>query len=200
MTSDVDCKTRWTAFGAALDIPTVLVTHDLDDVFRLATHVLLLDRGRAVICDTVAAVTSRPDAGVIRRLIGSGSVMDAVVEFVDDTRGLTALSVNGVRLLTPAMRLKVGAHVRVRVPAREVILATERPSGLSLHNLLPAVVTAVEAETRRTPRRRATRGGECLAAIGGDARRGGAPGHRARPGGLRPREVSVRGDRRQHVS
>jgi molybdate transport system ATP-binding protein len=33
---------------ASLDVPVVLVTHDLDDVRRLATHILVLDSGRAV--------------------------------------------------------------------------------------------------------------------------------------------------------
>ena len=131
----------------SLEIPTVLVTHDIEDVFRLATHVLLLDRGRAVMCDTVAAVTSHPDAGAVRRLIGSGSVIDGVVESVDEARGLTAVGIKGQRLLTPALHLVVGTQVRVRVPAREVILATERPAGLSVHNILPATVTAVQAES-----------------------------------------------------
>jgi molybdate transport system ATP-binding protein len=44
------------------------------------------------------------------------------------------------------MPIAVGGRVRVRVPAREVILATRRPEGLSLHNVLAAVVTAVHTE------------------------------------------------------
>ena len=31
-----------------LDIPLILVTHDFDDVVRLATHLLMLERGRGV--------------------------------------------------------------------------------------------------------------------------------------------------------
>jgi molybdate transport system ATP-binding protein len=33
--------------------------------------------------------------------------------------------------------------VRVRVPARDVILATQRPEGLSLHNVLEGRVTSI---------------------------------------------------------
>ena len=36
--------------------------------------------------------------------------------------------------------------VRVRIPAREVILATEKPHGLSLHNALYGQVSAVHAD------------------------------------------------------
>jgi molybdate transport system ATP-binding protein len=35
----------------------------------------------------------------------------------------------------------------VRIPAREIVLATSAPTGLSLHNVLPGVVTAVHADT-----------------------------------------------------
>lgn len=37
-----------------LDIPMILVTHDAEDVARLATHVMLLDAGRMVGIDAVA--------------------------------------------------------------------------------------------------------------------------------------------------
>ena len=40
--------------------------------------------------------------------------------------------------LTPA-----GGHVRVRIPAREVILATQAPSGLSVHTVLTGTVSSV---------------------------------------------------------
>jgi molybdate transport system ATP-binding protein len=128
----------------SLDIPTVLVTHDLDDVFRLATHVLILEKGRTVICDSLTAVTSHPAGGALRRLIGSGSVVEARVARSDEARGLTWLDVGGVDVVVPFVPASIGRVLRVRVPAREVILATERPSGLSLHNTLPAVVRAVE--------------------------------------------------------
>ena len=36
--------------------------------------------------------------------------------------------------------------MRVRIPAREVILATSRPEGLSLHNTLPGIVSAVHVD------------------------------------------------------
>ena len=134
------------ALRRSLDIPTVLVTHDLDDVFRLATRVLILERGRSIVCDTITAVTSHPDGGVLRRLIGSGSVVDATVAQTDPSRGLAWLDIGGVLIVVPHVQAPVGEVLRVRVPAREVILATERPSGISLHNTLPATVTAVEQD------------------------------------------------------
>ena len=55
----------------------MLVTHDFDDVVRLATHLLLLERGRAVACGALPELTSRPDLPWLRDAVGLGSVFDA---------------------------------------------------------------------------------------------------------------------------
>jgi molybdate transport system ATP-binding protein len=128
-----------------LEIPLVLVTHDFDDVVRLATHVLVLERGRGVASGTVSALMSRPDLTFLRDAIGLGSVFDAVVANVHAARGLLELTFDGGVLLTPIHDVAVGTTVRVRVPAREVILATSAPDGLSLHNVLTGSVSAVHA-------------------------------------------------------
>ena len=124
----------------------MLVTHDFDDVVRLATHVLLLEGGRGVACGRLEAVMSRPDLPWLRDAVGLGSVFDAVVSGVDAGRGLAQLSFAGGSLQVPATSCRPAARVRVRIPAREVILATTAPAGLSLHNVLTATVAAVHAE------------------------------------------------------
>jgi molybdate transport system ATP-binding protein len=129
-----------------LDIPVILVTHDFDDVVRLATHVLLLERGRTIACGPVPALMSRPDLEWLRDGVGLGSVFEAVVSRVHADRGLAELAFDGGTLLAPDRKLAPGTAVRVRIPAREVILATAPPAGLSLHNVLPATVSAVHGE------------------------------------------------------
>jgi len=128
----------------ALGVPIVLVTHDFDDVVRLATHLLLLEHGRAAACGPVAELTSRPELRALRRAVGLGSVLDARVGEVDAARRLATLEFDGGRLLAPAGELTTGSGVRVRIPAREVILATGVPAGLSVQNVLAARVAAVE--------------------------------------------------------
>jgi len=129
-----------------LDIPMILVTHDFDDVVRLATHVMVIERGRSVAAGPVSTLMSRPDLAFLREAIGLGSVFDAVVTRADSSRGLLELSFDGGVLLAPLRDVRVGTAVRVRVPAREVILATSAPEGLSLHNVLVGTVSAIHEE------------------------------------------------------
>jgi molybdate transport system ATP-binding protein len=130
---------------SVLDIPVILVTHDFDDVVRLATHLLLLEQGRTVAHGRLAELTSRPDLSWLRNATGLGSVFDARVTSHDPARGLIEVAFDGGTLLA-ADRSAVGSNIRVRIPAREVILAATAPHGLSLHNVLAGTVSAVHAE------------------------------------------------------
>ena len=135
----------------SLTIPVVLVTHDFGDVVRLATHLLLLDQGRVVASGPLHALASRADVPWLRDQVGLGSVVDAVVDRVDTPRGLSHLACAVGMLVAPSGTLVAGTAVRVRIPAREVILAAEAPSGLSLHNVLAGtVVGSVDDEVTGT--------------------------------------------------
>jgi molybdate transport system ATP-binding protein len=134
------------ALRRTLDIPLILVTHDFEDVVRLATHVLVLERGRRHAYGAVTDLLSRPDVGFLRDAIGLGSVFDAVVAKAHVDRGLLELAFDGGALLAPMRDIPIDTTVRVRVPAREVILATLPPEGLSLHNVLTGTVRAVHGE------------------------------------------------------
>jgi molybdate transport system ATP-binding protein len=130
----------------SLDIPVVLVTHDFDDVVRLATEVLLLEHGHTVASGPIETVLARPDLAWLGEAVGLGSVFDAIVAKTNVDRGLAELTFDGGTLLTPAMAAPAGTRLRVRIPAREIILATRAPEGLSLHNVLAGTVSAVHRD------------------------------------------------------
>lgn len=131
-----------------LQMPLILVTHDFDDVVRLATHVLMLDRGRVVAYGPLSALMSRPDLSWLHESVGLGCVFEATVSRVDPERGLVTLTFEGGALIAPARHLSSNTVVRVRIPAREVILATSAPAGLSIHNVLSGTVSAIHDTAR----------------------------------------------------
>lgn len=132
--------------GETLNVPLVLVTHDFEDVVRLATHVLLLEQGRTVASGPVSTLMSRPDLSWLREAVGLGAVFHAVVTRADANGGLAELDFGGGTLLAAAPDAAAGATVRVRIPAREVILATHKPEGLSLHNVVSGTVSALHSD------------------------------------------------------
>ena len=74
-----------------LQMPLVLVTHDFEDVVRLATDVLVLERGRSVAKGSVTDLMSRPDLSWLGDAFGLGTVFDATVTRVFPDRGLAEL-------------------------------------------------------------------------------------------------------------
>jgi molybdate transport system ATP-binding protein len=106
----------------------------------------MLEHGRTVACGPLSSLMSRPDLAWLRDAVGLGSVFEAAVSRVDVDRGLADLTFDGGTLLVPAGSLSAQTAVRVRIPAREIILASAAPAGLSLHNVLFGTVSAVHAD------------------------------------------------------
>jgi len=129
-----------------LQVPLILVTHDFEDVVRIATHVLMLEHGRMVAYGPLSTLMSRPDLSWLREAVGLGSVFEATVSQVHPDRGLVELTFDGGTLLAPARHLTAKTVVRVRIPARETILATSAPTGLSLHNVVAGTVSAIHTD------------------------------------------------------
>jgi molybdate transport system ATP-binding protein len=79
----------------------------------------------------------------------AGAVLAARVVAHDADRQLTALETGGIRLWVPLIERQPGALLRVRVPAREVILASGQPSPTSAHNVVAGRVRAITQEPTR---------------------------------------------------
>jgi molybdate transport system ATP-binding protein len=130
---------------ASLRIPIVLVTHDFDEVARLADRLVVLERGAIAARGRVTELTSRVDIPQLATYYEPGSVLDVRVEAHEPGRRLTRLSFPGGALWSPTMAAPVGAVVRIRIPAREVSIALAVPEQISLHNALPASVAGIAA-------------------------------------------------------
>jgi molybdate transport system ATP-binding protein len=126
-----------------LAIPMVYVSHNFDEVLRLATHIVLLDSGRAVAQGGVGEMSLNPR---LRAIIGAdavGAIIDGSVLGVDSPSGLTRIQVGAGELRVHAANCAIGAQLRVQLLARDLIVATQPPQHLSVRNSLAGVVTSV---------------------------------------------------------
>jgi molybdate transport system ATP-binding protein len=129
-------------------IPIVYVSHQFEEVLRLATRVVLLDAGR-VVADGELATLSR-DARM-RAIVGTDSVGAVIAGDLQrlDASGLAILRVGDAELAVETGLAKVGQRIQIQVLARDVIIATEAPRGLSVRNVVPARVVSVMADSGR---------------------------------------------------
>ncbi|MCS6855542.1 MAG: molybdenum ABC transporter ATP-binding protein [Elioraea sp.] len=131
------------AIRSRLACPIVLVTHDFEEVARLADRVLVLERGRIVAAGEVGEISARADLPVIAAAAEAGTVLSATVREVLEERRLTVLDTPAGRLFAPLLDAAPGQRLRVRIPSREVILAARVPEGLSVHNALHGTVVEI---------------------------------------------------------
>jgi molybdate transport system ATP-binding protein len=133
---------------AELAIPIVYVSHAIDEVARLAHHLVLMEQGRAVAQGPLAEVLARID---LPSALGeeAGVVLDGVVGERDATWQLARLDVDGpgCGLWARDGGVSLGRAVRLRVLARDVSLTRAPQTGTSIGNQLRGTVEAIAEDT-----------------------------------------------------
>ncbi len=129
-----------------LAVPMVYVSHNFDEVLRLATYVVLMDSGKTIAQGGVGEMSLNRD---LRSIIGAdavGAIVDGVVLGTDPGSGLMRVKVGHGELKVQAVPVAVGAKLRVQLLARDLIVATQAPQRLSVRNILGGVVTTVTSD------------------------------------------------------
>lgn len=131
------------ALNERFSIPIIYVTHDVDEVLRLANDVVLLAGGTAAASGALGAVTSRLDLPVEAEALGLGVILDGRVQSHDEARGLSVVETAVGAFRLPLLSRAVDARTAVRVAARDVAIALERPSAISVQNMFDATVEEI---------------------------------------------------------
>jgi molybdate transport system ATP-binding protein len=126
-----------------LDIPVFYVSHALDEVARLADHMVLLEQGRVIASGTLGETLSRLDLPTAH-LDDAGAVIEAKVAVHDEAYHLTRLDFPGGSLWVSKVERATGAMVRARVLARDVSVAIAAPHGTSITNILAARIVEIQ--------------------------------------------------------
>jgi molybdate transport system ATP-binding protein len=124
-------------------VPIVYVSHAAAEVARLATTIVLIADGRVQAVGPVAEIMGRAGQYPLAGGFEAGAVLAATVSAHDPRWELTELAGGFGRLAVTRLALPVGNPLRVRIRARDVILATTRPSEISALNVLPGTVEAM---------------------------------------------------------
>ncbi len=128
-----------------LEIPVIYVSHTLEEVARLADHLIELEAGRVVATGAIDEMLTRLDLPLAHGS-DAAAIIEAVVAGHDEEYHLTHLDFGGGRLSVPRSALKVGDNVRVRIAAHDVSLTLEHQSSTSILNIFAATVDEIIAE------------------------------------------------------
>jgi molybdate transport system ATP-binding protein len=129
-----------------LAVPMVYVSHNFDEVLRLATYVVLMDGGKTIAQGGVGEMSLNND---LRSIIGTdavGAIVDATALGPDPASGLMRVKLGHGELKVQAAHVAVGAKLRVQLLARDLIVATQAPQHLSVRNILSGIIAAVTSD------------------------------------------------------
>jgi molybdate transport system ATP-binding protein len=124
-------------------VPIVYVSHAVAEVTRLANTIVLISDGRVRAVGPLQEVIGRAELYPMAGRFEAGAVLAVRVAAHDARWGLTELAGAFGKLTVPRLTAPVGAALRVRIRARDVILAASPPTGISALNVLAGRVEAV---------------------------------------------------------
>jgi len=127
-----------------IKIPIVYVSHAVEEVVRLADTVVLVSAGEVAAIGAAEEVLGRSDLRM--SAFEGGAVIDAKVIEQDMQYELATLAFDGGTLTATSVDALIGEPVRVRIRARDVSIALERPQRISIQNVLAGRIAAVGDE------------------------------------------------------
>ena len=130
------------------DLPTLYVSHDVDEVSRIADRVLVMEAGRVIARGRPDEVLSRFGLEAGRNPYEASSVLSGRLAGRRDDSLMEIKLGEASIWLAADLDTPIGAEVQIKIAARDVAIATRRPDGISIQNMIAAEVTAIN-DTKR---------------------------------------------------
>ncbi|HEY2351675.1 MAG TPA: molybdenum ABC transporter ATP-binding protein [Candidatus Acidoferrum sp.] len=141
--SIMDDLRRW---NAEQNIPILYVTHSRDEVDALGERVIALDRGVIVGSGAPQDVLEAPRRSALAQAAGFENLLTGQVTEIREADGVmrVRLQDSSLEIETPLGYAAPGSAVRVAIRAGDILLAIERPHGLSARNVFAGKIVALE--------------------------------------------------------
>lgn len=129
-----------------LEIPVFYISHQPEEVARLADHLVLLEGGEVRAAGPMGQMLTRVDLPLARGR-GAAAIIEARVTGRDEEFQLTRLGFPGGEFILPGKSPAVGVAVRLRVLARDVSLSLVPHTDTSILNIFPVSVTELAEQS-----------------------------------------------------
>ena len=124
-------------------IPVLYVSHDIDEIARLANDALILEGGQLKAHGPLIPTLNTHGFDVDR----PGAIIEGRVVAHDHRLKLTTIERGHAQIRTPLNeRVGLGQETRLRINSRDIVVATSPVLDTSIQNSLPARITRIEKE------------------------------------------------------
>lgn len=130
------------ALHRQLDIPVLYVTHSLEELSRLADHVLVMEQGRVVEQGPLATILSQLDSR-LQTAVEGGTVLAGQVRERNSQWHLVRVAFPGGELWVRDSDDVTGESLRLRILARDVSISLSEDVRSSIVNRLPCRIREI---------------------------------------------------------
>jgi len=134
---------RW---NAAQNIPILYITHSRGEVDALGERVIVLEQGKIISTGTPHEVLDAPRRSSLAQASGFENLFSGVVTELRESDGVMRVRLvkGACEIETPLGHAAVKTAVRLAIRAGDILLATERPYGLSARNVIAGKIISLE--------------------------------------------------------
>ena len=128
-----------------ISLPILYVTHNMEELMRLADRVLVLRQGSLLALKNVSDILSDLELPFIEHQ-QAGVVISAKVHSYDEINHLIELDLGGNQFLSvtsPSTNHLAGEEIRLRVYAKDISLTREPASDTSILNIIPVKIIGI---------------------------------------------------------
>ncbi len=126
-------------------LPIVYVSHSLEEVIRLAKHLVVVEKGQVVISGPLEDVWASSAMRPWQSYSEQSSLFEAQVCEHWEKYALSRVSIApNVGLWLQKIDMPVGSTVRMQIRSNDVSLTKVKPESTSIRNILPAIVERIE--------------------------------------------------------
>lgn len=130
------------SLAQASSVPILMITHQIEDMLRVADHAVLMRPREVIATGTLETVLAAPECAELMGLSDAGQLLSATITGRKDDLVIADLGGDCINL--PDKGEKVGSKATLRVFASDISVATSRIDGISILNQLDAEVCQVQ--------------------------------------------------------
>lgn len=121
-------------------LPIVFVSHEVDEVARLADTLVLLEHGQMRESGSVFDIFSQIDGkGEAASVLLQGEVVRT-----DDAYAMAEIAIGDYRFQLTDHALRTGMKVRLRIRSKDISISRSAPVDISIRNVFPVVIRSLK--------------------------------------------------------
>ncbi|EJN01675.1 molybdenum ABC transporter ATP-binding protein [Phyllobacterium sp. YR531] len=133
-----------------MNIPIIYVSHSVREVARLADKVVVLANGSVGAAGEVADVLNQSSVSSVQGRKEAGTLIEGKVTRYDPKHNLSTIEANSSQLFISGADIGVGKTIRMYILAKDVMLSTIHPQGISALNVLEGKITSILSNSEGT--------------------------------------------------